>query len=396
MEFKVTSSYVKNSMQLDEIDNYIALNLYGTYKKKYLNMKNNLILHYKKELIPITMDATVNLVPPYKSKVSFSSNQDRVIIKSFSYENKQVKSDFLIDIKELYKYRILTSPDLYGALLIKGYYTDALYVKTNSFGGELKASLNKDNAKVKFDNLNVKKVFALIKKEDLFDSGDINGDIDYNIQTENGMTNISVLNTKLNGLNLDKQLSSLDDILGLNFINISKSFASTLKNDNHNSTYIKHLELDLSLKNKNIYLDDVAMSTKRFRFVALGSLKQNGDINQLDLNIIDKKGCAILTQNINGNIENPKISRTTTAISLVEKVPSSIFKTGKEIIDFSGKAVDRITSFGVHTIFRTDRNISIVSNTISRSSSILDSGEKIILRKCKVIYDNKVKHPEGD
>lgn len=396
MVFSIDSQHIQNSMQLDKISNYISLNLHGKYKKNYLYLKNNVALHYKNELIPLKLKATIYSIPPYNSKLSLTGNQDKVLIKSFSYDNNQIKSDFTIDIKDLYKYRILTSNELHGPILIKGYYKDALYIKTNSFGGELKANLKKNDFKMRLNNLKMKKVFSLIKKGKMFEYGAVNGDINYNIHTDTGKSNISVLDTLVKGGNLDKQLSSLDDILGLNVVNISKSFVSKFKNKDATSTYIKHLELDMSLKNKKIYLDDVAMSTKKFRIVALGNLQRNGDIDKLSLNIIDKKGCAVLTQDLKGNIKNPQISRTTTAISLVEKVPSSILKTGKGIIDFSGKTLDKITSFGIDTIFRTDKNISIVSNTISKSSSILNSGEKIILKECRVIYDKKVKHPKGD
>ncbi|WP_321778843.1 hypothetical protein [Sulfurimonas sp.] len=396
IDFKIKSHYIKNNMLLGKINDSISLNISGNYTPKLLTLKDNFTLHYKKEKIPIQMMASIHLDAPYNSKGSFLYANDKFVINSFSYENKHIKGDFFIDIQDLYKYRSLTSIKLYNAMKIKGSYTDMLRISTNSLGGVAKFTLNDKLVNIELKNISVDKVALLLDKNKLIEHGHIDATTSYNLLTKTAKSDISVNNILIKGIDIDKTLSTLNDALGLNVISISKSLISNIRNTHKSKTDIKQLQFNISLKDEIVNLDDVALKTNKFRIVALGELKDNGDINKLNISIVDKNGCAIITQGLNGNIKNPKTAKTTTTIvNIAQSIPSSILGTGRKILDFGTNTIDGVASFGVQKVLRTEKEISLTSDVISKSSSLMSFTSNVILPKdCKVIYDGVIKHPK--
>ena len=156
------------------------------------------------------------------------------------------------------------------------------------------------------------------------------------------------------------------------------------------------MQLNTSLDDKLLTLNDVALSTDNFLVSADGRIKQNGDIKYLKLNILDKNGCAIIEQELKGNIKKPSAVNTTTAIiGLASKIPSSLLGTGKKLVNFSTKTIDGIASFALNTTHISDEKVSLTSDITQRTGSILKSTSDIVLpNECKVIYRGKVKHPK--
>lgn len=284
----------------------------------------------------------------------------------------------------------------HGPLKLEAHYTDALNITSDTFGGEFNIKLNKALVTVELNDVDMKKVDYLISKDVLFSKGVLNANATYHIKDKAGKSDLILKDSILNGVNIDEKISTLNDVLGLNIINMSKSLISNFSDAQQSQTTIEHMQFDTTFKNKNIKLDDVALRTKKFLIVALGDLKDNGDINSLGISIVDKNGCAIITQALSGNIKDPKTAQTTsTIVNIVERVPKSILKTGRKILNFGTETIDDVASFGVQNILRTDRNVSIASDVVSESSSLIDSTSNIIVPKgCKVIYDGKVKHPK--
>lgn len=395
IDFRLRSKGIKRNLDLGEINNYISLNLRGHYTPELLTLRDNLVLNYEKEHLPITIDAKIGLKAPYKSHGSFVNRNDKITLNSFSYEKEQIKSNLLVDIQDLYAYRAMFENPLHGPLKVKANYTDALNIVTNSLGGELSVNLNKSYVDVKLQNIELTKVAHMMAKDNVFESGLIEGSANYNIKEKSAKSDISLKNSLLNGINIDKKISNLNDAIGLNVLSMSKSIFSDFSGTSKEQTNIEHLQFNLSLKDKNIKLDDVAMSTKHLLFVALGDLKQNGDINSLDVSILDNKGCAIITQALKGNIKNPKTEKTTsTLVNIVENVPSALLNTGKGLLDFATGTIDSIASFGTQTILRSDANVSITSDIVSGSSKLIKYTSDVVMPKgCKIIYNGRVKHP---
>ena len=396
INFKIYVPILRASTKLGEIDNYLMVNLDAKYKNNYLNVKNILTLHHKKEQLPTIIKANIHLKQPYEIKASMINKKDKILIKSFSYDKGEIKSDFSINIKNMNRYKLLTPYPMYGSLIVNGDYTDTLNIYTKSFGGDIKITLKNRKLDAKLTNVDVVKVTNFVSKKDIFTKGNINGTLHYDLKNKQATTQLALKEGSLQGIDIDKELSMIKDTMGLNVLNLSKSFITNIQTKTNNQTKIKHLELDLSLKNKNIYLDDVALASKHFLIVALGNLKENGDIKKLSINLVDKNGCAILSQKLKGNITDPKTSnKALTMVDVVKSVPASIIGTGKSIIDFGSSSIDKTTNYGVETIFGRNKKVSVMSKISSGSDFLFDETSKIIMPMgCKSIYHGKVKHPK--
>ncbi|MDA3909545.1 MAG: hypothetical protein PF437_10715 [Sulfurimonas sp.] len=397
INFKISSDKLRRNMNLGKIGNSISLDLSGHYTPNLLSIKDIFVMHYQKEHVALKLDIKIEPKPPYKAKGSLTYMQDKLVVDSFSYENEQVKTDFLFDVQDLYKYRAMMKNTFHGPFRINGKYTDALNITTNSLGGELDVELNKSDIFVKVTEVEAQKVASLIAKDAILESGHLNGDATYNIKEKTAKSNLALTSAILNGINIDKKISNFNDALGLNIVNLSQSVFSNFSDANKSHTNIELLQFNISLKDKNINLDDVALRTNKSRIAAIGNLKQDGDINSLDVSIVDKQGCAIITQALSGNIKNPNTKKTiSTIVNIVGKVPGSILGTGRKIINLTTETIDNVASFGVNQVLRTDANISITSDIVSGSSYLIDSTYNIIMPNgCKVIYDGEVKHPNN-
>ncbi|EQB34317.1 hypothetical protein M947_11510 [Sulfurimonas hongkongensis] len=391
----IRSKELRRNTNPENISDYISFDLSGTYKDNTLSIKDKINLHHKRKKLPLNIDATISLAAPYNSKGSLVYKKDKIIVESFSFKDKQIKTDFEVDICELSLYKAAFGRPLYGPLRIVASHSDMLHIKTKSFGGELNASLDKNHIWIDINSVGAKKVAYLFDKDSSIESGIIDGVANYNIKEKKADTEIVIRDVTISGIDIDKKLQDIDDLLGLNIINISKSIFLHYYDGQTQETKISQLQLDLSLKDNNIKLDDLALKTQKFLIVIQGDLEDNGDIKKLDVSIVDKNGCAIVTQALSGNIREPKIANTTsTLVNIVKSVPTSILDTANKIVDFGASSVDGIASFGFNQIFRGDTNISITSDLISQSRSIIKFGSDMIMPSgCKVIYSGKVIHP---
>jgi len=392
----IRSKKLKRNMNLENIDDYLSFDLSGTYKDNILSIKDKINLHHKTDKLALKIDASISLVAPYHSNGSLIYKNDKIIVESFSLENEQIKSSFEVDIAELYLYKAAFNKAFYGPLNIKASYTDVLNIKTNSFGGELRVRLDKKHFFADIDKVEVKKVAYLFDNNSSLDSGLINGDANYEIEQKKANTHLAVSDVTIKGINIDEAIHTLDDVFNLDFINISKSiFSHYYDEEEEQQTYIPQIELDFSLENGKIKLDDVALKTEKFLIVAQGTIQESGDIEKLEISLIDKNGCAISTQDIEGNIKNPTILKTSSALlDLALNVPTAIAKTAKKIVDIAANTVDGIASFGLKFILRSDTNVTITSDVVSSGRFLEKFVYDIIMPSgCKVIYFGKVKHP---
>ena len=236
--------------------------------------------------------------------------------------------------------------------------------------------------------------YNFIDKNLLFDEGLLDGDITYNIQTKSATSNVKMYNIILNGIDLDRKFTNLKDALGLNIVNLGKNIMINYKDKLH-QTNIKHLQLNASLDHNILSLEDVALSTSKFRIAAFGDIEQNGNIKKLQVDILDKNGCSLISQKLVGSIQDPKpISTSTAIVGVASIIPNALFNTGKKIIDFSTKTVDGVASYAVEKSYITDRKILFTNKIFNNSELVLKQTSDIVLpNECKVVYDGKVKHP---
>jgi hypothetical protein len=324
--------YLKNK-------NYVLSRGNNTYdlKTKKLKINQQLTLREKKGIVPILISASTTLKKPYRIKA------------------------------------VLKNKDNKGRVYVN--------TKNSTLHVELK-------------DIDVTNIDNFIDKNNLFDKGLVNGKIVYEIKSQDAITNIVLSDAVLNGIDIDKQLSNLEDALGLNVVNIGKNLINNYK-QTRKETYIEHLQLNTKIKNKVVYLEDVAASTKKFRIAAFGDIKTNGEINELEVSILDTHGCALITQDLQGTIQNPKAKSTSTAIvGVASAIPSALLSTGKKIINFGAKTIDGVASYAVDKTKMSDEKITITSRMVTKSGALLKNTSDIVLpNECKVVYDGLVKHP---
>ena len=202
-------------------------------------------------------------------------------------------------------------------------------------------------------------------------------------------------NITIHGIDIDKSLQSYNDILGLNIYSMGKSLylrSSIKKEEKRLSTFIKDIELDLEIDKEYIISKDVAMSTQDSLFAADVKIKRDGEIEELNIAILDDQGCSIIQQELSGHITDPSIKSTkSTAVVILGHAPSAILNTGGKIVNASANFIDSTTSYIWKKALRRESDITIVNDTLTKGSNIFSSGKEILVSgKCKVFYDGKV------
>jgi len=365
-------------------------------------------LHSKELKLPIKLDLLAQKTPidiqlqtllkrPYTSKALIVYGKDKIVINDFEYIQKEgIKSDFQIDVKELQKYKLLTKVSMKGALKVRGKYDKHLLITTPSLGGKLKVEFEKNTVLMSLHALELQKIDNMFNKDALFEKGIVSGSISYHISEKSASTYITVSDAVLNGIDIDAKLSNIEDTLGLNIVQLGRETLKTFEYSKQQTT-IQKAQINLSLNHKIIKLNDVAFSTKKFRIATLGSIHDNGDIIHLSVNILDKQGCAILTQELSGNIRSPQVTNSSGAlIDMVIHMPSALVNTGRKIIDFGTNSVDKVSTFAINTAHISDKKISLTNDIVHGAGSLITNTSAIVLpRGCKVIYRGKVKQPKA-
>jgi hypothetical protein len=365
-------------------------------KTKRFYLASKLELFDNNETTDIDIKLHTMLKKPYESKASIRHANDKIEIYDFSYTPADgLKSDFIVDIKELQAYNKLTKRDLRGPAKIHGKYDKKLLITTPSLGGHLEAEIDKDAVFIHFRALELNKIDNLLNKNELFDDGYLWGNVSYHIPTKSGDTYITAKDVVLNGIDLDAKLSKIENTIGLNVVSMGRNLLKSYRYTGQ-KTLIKKAQINVSLNNKVVKLNDVAMATKKFRIAALGSLRDNGDIIKLSVNILEKHGCAILTQDLSGNIRSPQVINTSGAIiDVVSHMPSAVLNTGKKIIKFGADSVDSVVSYAVQSTHLSDKKVSLTGDVTEGAENFISNTASFVLpNECKVLYRGRVPQPE--
>ena len=350
-----------------------------------------LLAQQKKQVLAIKLHTL--LQAPYTSKVLITDKRDTIAINYFSYSKKEgVKSDFQVDIAELQKYKLLTKVAMKGPLNVRGSYDKHLVVTTPSLGGNLQVDIEKEAIFATFRALELSKIDNMFNKDALFLQGIVSGNISYHIPTKSASSYITITDVLFNGVDMDAQLSKLEGLLGLNVVQLGRQALQTFKYSKQ-QTMIQQAQINLSLNKKIVTLNDVAFATKKFRIALLGSFYDNGDIIALNVNILDKNGCAVFTQELSGNIRSPEVINSSGAVfEMVSHMPLAIINTGRKLIDFGTNSVDKVSSFAVNTTRISDKKISLTNDIAHGADAFITNTSSIVLpRECKIVYRGKIK-----
>jgi len=374
-----------------------------SFKEKKMQLSFPLSIKQKGNKLDIVLDANVALLDEIKADVLIKQKNDKLYIKDITIKDKDIKATIFLDIGELNVYKNFIDYSLYGKLHVNGKYekdieSSNLFLKTDSFGGSTKIKLIDDNLYVTMKNITVYKLGILLKHDSLSTDGSLYADSKYNFKKENGYLNVSAKDVKLKGVNIDQSLQELQDILGLNLYAMGKSIYNKRKpnfEEKQLSTHINEFEFDVDITPKIIISKDIAMSTDISRFAVNMKLKRNGDIKEFELAILDKQACAIIKQNLNGNIKNPKLINTKGATVIVlGTAPKEILKTGGKIVDAGASFIDSTASYILKKALKREKQVTFLNDTLTKGENVFSIGKDMIVSgTCKAFYNGQVKHP---
>lgn len=164
--------------------------------------------------------------------------------------------------------------------------------------------------------------------------------------------------------------------------------SNKLNDKNERLTQVDKAQFDFELKDKTLYTNDIALRNDEFRIVLIGNAHRRGKINTMKVHLVDKRGCAMVSQTIKGTIQDPRITHTSTkVVKAVRSSPSSFFGFGKRFMDYGRRYAPKQQYFS--------------KKDLRMSSDIMESGDymfhyaskEVLPKDCKVIYNGKIDHP---
>lgn len=375
-----------------------------TIADQKVDMKLPLTLKQQQQKLALILKSQVKFTPDIKADLVLEHLNDTIRLSDLSYKDKELYTVLSLDIKELHAYSKISKQELYGPLTVSGKFdykddTADLALTTESFGGKADLRLKDKELLITLENLVAVKIGRLLKKEGAAKQGNLNGRFEYDLEDKKGELILSATDLVIKGIDIDKSLKELNDVLGLNIYAMGKTLVKkrSWRGDDVNlTTEISHAEFDVTITPELIISKDIALATKNNRFAVNASLRHDGEIKNFGVAILDLKGCAILTQKLKGNISDPKLVGTEgTAVVILAQTPEQILKTGGKIIDAGAGIIDSAASFLWEKGLRQDSKVTLVQDTFSKGRNVFSSGKEMLVSgKCTSYYKGKVKHPK--
>jgi len=268
---------------------------------------------------------------------------------------------------------------------------ELIKVKSPSLGGQTTLVFKDKKVNITLNNVSLKTLDKLFIQKNILSTGNMNGYIHYDTVLKNAKTQLDVNSATVDGVDLDSNLGTLMDAIGLNLFSLKDELLDGNKMEH---TKISHLKFDSEFKNDVLHLQDAAFSTPRFRISMSGDISKSGAIKSLDIYLLDKNGCSIIKQEVSGTLEKPVLeNKMLTTTDVIVSIPSSIIKKPKELLNFTTNLVDDTASFLLNKSYLSDKNISIVSKITDKTINLVENTSDIVLQECKVVYDGAVKAP---
>jgi uncharacterized protein involved in outer membrane biogenesis len=163
-------------------------------------------------------------------------------------------------------------------------------------------------------------------------------------KTASGKVSLRGMNLVLYNMDIDYLLSSYEKTQNFKLVDIGAfflagpvgtlltkgyDFASIYRETGREGT-IRRLVSDWKVKNGIADAEDVALSTKQNRIALKGSLDFiNDQYRNITLAVLDEKGCAKLSQKINGSFNKPQVEKVSILKSIAGSVINIFDKTKK-------------------------------------------------------------------
>jgi uncharacterized protein involved in outer membrane biogenesis len=233
-------------------------------------------------------------------------------------------------------------------------------VTMNIFGGAGKGNFKIDmtgeppvySLNFSVSNLSTDKLFASFSRKKVM-KGELDFSSDLSMKgkswnemkrTTNGKVSLRGVNIVLYNIDLDYLLSSYEKSQKFNLVDIGAfflagpigtvltkgyDFAGIYRESGREGT-IRRLVSDWKVKNGIAEAEDVALATKQNRIALKGSLDLINDrYRNITLAVLDEKGCAKLSQKINGSFNKPQVEKVSILKSIAGSVINIFDKTEK-------------------------------------------------------------------
>lgn len=387
-----------NNRHLDTSKGQIAFQ----FADKMLNLDLPFILKREKESLNLLLHANITFQEDISGALSIRHEDDSLDLNRLIYKNKKLQTDINMDIKDLYPYKVISGEKLYGALKVsgKGKYEEGhpeLVLTSDSFDGKLDIAFKDSKVVIDLKGLSAAKIGTLLHKEGRVRKGYLEGKTTYDLDKGSGFTKLDAKGLQFQGIDIDSELKGLEDVLGLNIFAMgSKLYGKRFGRDKAGDvTEVKHMKLDLDITPDLIISKDVAMSTESYRFALNANLKHNGDINELEIALLDRQGCTVLRQRLKGNIASPELVNSRgTALVILGNAPTSVLKTGGKVLGFGASIIDSSANFIWQKALRQDSNVTLINDTMTAGFNVFSVGKEMVVSgQCDIFYSGEVKHP---
>ena len=279
---------------------------------------------------------------------------------------------------------VITTKTFPQGVFVNGVYRDKyLYMTSTSLGGLVTIVYKDHRYKATVDSIDLKTFVEFIGSKKYIESGVINGTLYYDKRPRSGYTKLKVSDAVLHNLNLDKKLATINDALTFDFGNV---ISRTLFDSNStDKTYIDHMQFNILYRKNHISTSDIALRTENYRLSIGANVHKKGQIDYFDINLLDKNGCAVVTQTLEGDVRRPRVKNTTTElVNIARTVPSSMFGMGVKMMSYANQ----------QNVIEGE-NFMGSKQMMSEANNYMQETSKIVMPiDCSVVYNGEVKHPE--
>ena len=373
------------------------------FANKALALNAPLILKIDDTKRNFLLNLDADLSQDIKAKAQLSHQEDTLNLSNLSYTDGALKTDIEVDVQGLHLYNDLHDHEFFGPLVLKGkgsYINKKPYFNLDSpsLGGNLKIKLQDQDLHLTLDKLSAVEIGRLSKGVGSSHTGEMSGSIDYNLKTNFGATDLHAHGVKINGIDIDKQLQNINDMLSLNIFAMGKNLINkrySRYDDVNLSTNISHMQFSVDITPEYVSSRDIALATDQSRFSVDTKLKRDGDIESFEIFILDYQGCSLVSQKLSGNITSPTLVDTKVASVILGRIPGNLMGAGGKLMDAGAGLLDTTSSFIWKKAFRQDTNLSYVQDGLSKGVNIFSSGREMVVSKdaCEVVYDGAVNPP---
>mgnify|MGYP006971737079 FL=1 len=276
---------------------------------------------------------------------------------------------------------VITTKTFPQGVIVHGKYKDKrLFLTTTSLGGLITMVYKNHIYRATVESVDLTTFVELLGNKKYVKAGKINGTVFYHKRPRIGHTDLKVSDAVLQGLDLDEKLSTINDALQLDFFSV---FSRTFRDSNSSGiTKIDHMQFDIALSHDHFLSTDFALRTENYRLSIGAHVHKKGQINYFDVNLLDKNGCAVVTQKLEGDIRKPKVKSTTTeVVNVAQSIPSSMFGIGRQILGYN---------------MMPQKDFMGTKKMIAEADHFMQETSKVVMPlDCSVVYDGKVKHPQN-